>query len=333
MQIAPQHPTAVDTSTHSPWRLCVAPMMDWTDRHCRYFHRLLSNDARLYTEMVVAQAAIHGDRPRLLGFDRAEHPVALQLGGSDAALLAQAAKIGEDFGYDEINLNCGCPSDRVQSGRFGACLMLEPAHVRDLVGAMRNAVQVPVTVKCRLGVDDVDDYDQFRRFVDVVSESGVSVFIVHARKAWLKGLSPKENREKPPLWYDRVHRLKQERPELTVVLNGGLDTVAACSGALNGDQGTALDGVMLGRAAYHSPHILAKLQTALFESSAATTVDVIAAMQSYIEHQAAAGCAPRHITKHMTGLIEGIHGAKRWRQAMAAGDAPWTSWQALTAAA
>src|SRR5687768_4445584 len=193
----------------SPWLLCVAPMMDWTDRHCRYFHRQVSQNARLYTEMVHAQAVIHGDRERLLGFDAVEHPVALQLGGSDPAHLAQATRIGADWGYDEVNLNVGCPSDRVQAGRFGACLMKEPALVADCVAAMAAATSVPVTVKCRLGVDEMEDYEVFRRFVDTVADAGCGLFVVHARKAWLQGLSPKENREIPPLRYDWVHRLKR----------------------------------------------------------------------------------------------------------------------------
>ena len=301
----------------SPWALCVAPMMDWTDRHCRYFHRVLSPNARLYSEMVVAQAAIFGDRERLLGFDAAEHPVALQLGGSDPKLLAQAAKIGADFGYDEINLNCGCPSDRVQAGRFGACLMLEPELVAEGVAAMRAVVDVPVTVKCRLGVDEFDSYDGFRGFIDTVANAGCSVFLVHARKAWLKGLSPKENREKPPLWYDRVHRLKTERPELTIVLNGGLETVDACVDALQ-----TLDGVMLGRAAYQNPYVLAQLDAALFGSPLISHAQAVSAIHDYVETRLAHGTLPRHVGRHILGLFHSVAGTKAWRQALTAGAMP-----------
>ena len=237
--------------SHEATRLSVAPMMDWTDRHCRVFHRVLAPGARLYTEMVHAQAVRHGDRERLLGFDPVEHPVALQLGGSDPVALADAARIGEAFGYDEINLNVGCPSDRVQAGRFGACLMKEPALVADAVAAMASAVSVPVTVKCRLGVDELEDYEVFRSFVDTVAAAGCQLFVVHARKAWLSGLSPKENREIPPLRHDWVHRLKQERPELRIVLNGGLVDLQSTLAHL-----AAVDGVMLGRAAYHEPYRL-----------------------------------------------------------------------------
>jgi tRNA-dihydrouridine synthase A len=315
-------------STHAvapnPWALCVAPMMDWTDRHCRFFHRLLSPNARLYSEMVVAQAAIFGARERLLGFSRAEHPVALQLGGSEPKLLAQAAQIGADFGYDEINLNCGCPSDRVQSGRFGACLMLEPALVAEGVAAMRAVVTLPVTVKCRLGVDEFDDYAGFRGFIDTVASAGCSVFLVHARKAWLKGLSPKENREKPPLWYDRVRRLKAERPDLTVVLNGGLETLRDCLEEL-----THVDGVMLGRAAYHTPYLLAQLDAAMFGTHAVTAESVVQQMQTYVESMRAAGVRPRHVGRHMLGLFQGDVGAKTWRQTLTFGAEPTAAWTAM----
>ena len=301
--------------SRSPWRLCVAPMMDWTDRHCRYFHRLLAPDARLYTEMVVAQAAIHGDRPRLLGFDPSEHPVALQLGGADPALLAQAARIGVDFGYDEINLNCGCPSDRVQSGRFGACLMLEPALVGDCVTAMRAAVPagVPVTVKCRLGVDEHDDEAFLRRFVETVAAAGCSVFIVHARKAWLHGLSPKENREIPPLDYGRVSRLKADRPELTIVLNGGLRELGDIQAALE-----SADGVMLGRAAYHEPYLLALWQQALFgyPQLMPGRAEILGQMRPYIAAHLAAGGELRHIGRQLLGLYQGEPGARSFRRTL-----------------
>ncbi len=239
-------------------RLSVAPMMDWTDRHCRYFHRLLAPSARLYTEMVHANAVIHGDRERLLGFDPSEQPLALQLGGSDPVLLAQAARIASEWGYAEVNLNCGCPSDRVQAGRFGACLMREPALVAECVAAMCQATDIPVTVKCRLGVDEDNDYDAFASFVDQVLAAGSAMIVVHARNAWLKGLSPKENREIPPLRYDWAYRLKQERPEVPVVINGGIAEVDAALAHLS-----QVDGVMLGRAAYHDPYVLHRLAAAL----------------------------------------------------------------------
>ncbi len=300
----------------SPWRLSIAPMMDWTDRHCRFFHRLLSPNALLYTEMVVAQAAIFGDRARLLGFDGAEHPVALQLGGSDPNLLAQAATIGLNFGYDEINLNCGCPSDRVQSGRFGACLMLEPERVAECVTAMREAVEdrVPVTVKCRLGVDEHEDEAFFRRFIDTVAAAGCKVFIVHARKAWLSGLSPAQNREIPPLDYGRVLRLKADRPELTVVLNGGLTQIGEMQSAL-----ASLDGVMIGRAAYHDPYQLAVWQQALFPSvreDIPSREDILDGMRPYIAAHLAKGGQLRHITRHILGLYQGMPGARSFRRTL-----------------
>ena len=251
-------PIPPSTAAH---RLSVAPMMDWTDRHCRYFHRQLAPHARLYTEMVHAQAVLHGDRARLLGFDPAEHPLALQLGGSDPDALAGATLIAATLGFDEVNLNVGCPSDRVQAGRFGACLMREPALVADCVAAMRGAVadtSVLVTAKCRLGVDEVEDYATFRAFVDTVAATGCKVFAVHARKAWLQGLSPKENREIPPLRYDWVYRLKLERPDLTVLLNGGIAGVDDARVHLG-----HTDGVMLGRVAYHDPYVLHRLDNAL----------------------------------------------------------------------
>ncbi|HET9485515.1 MAG TPA: tRNA dihydrouridine(20/20a) synthase DusA, partial [Xanthomonadales bacterium] len=246
-----------------PHTLCVAPMMDWTDRHCRVFHRVLAPHALLYTEMVHAHAVVRGDRERLIGFSAVEHPVALQLGGSEPALLAEAARIGAGFGYDEVNLNVGCPSERVQSGSFGACLMREPALVADCVAAMRDAVAVPVTVKCRLGVDDQDENADLDAFVRQVAAAGCTRFVVHARKAWLKGLSPKENREIPPLLHARVHALKRAHPQLTIVINGGIAGVAAVQ-----EQLAQVDGVMLGRAAYHDPWLLAELERALFAPDA-----------------------------------------------------------------
>ena len=244
--------------------LSVAPMMDWTDTHCRAFHRILAPHALLYTEMVHAQAVIHGDRDRLLGFDQSEHPLASQLGGSDPEHLAEASRIGEQWGYDEINLNVGCPSDRVQAGRFGACLMKEPSLVADCIAAMGAAVKIPVTVKCRLGVDELETYEHFIGFIDTVAKTGCTTFIVHARKAWLSGLSPKENREIPPLRYDWVFDLKKQRPDLTILLNGGLSTVDASVEAL-----PKVDGVMIGRMAYHEPYRLHQLDRAIYSPDVA----------------------------------------------------------------
>ncbi len=290
---------------------CIAPMMDWTDRHCRVFHRLLSKHARLYTEMVTAEAIIHGKRDQLLGFDRREHPLALQLGGSNPAKLAEAAAIGEGYGYDEINLNVGCPSDRVQGGNFGACLMAEPQLVADCVAAMRARVQIPVTVKCRIGIDDQDSEADFERFIATVAATGCTVFIVHARKAWLKGLSPKENREIPPLDYDRVFRLKLAHPHLTIVLNGGiasLDEAAA--------HRAHADGVMLGRAAYQTPAILAEVDRRFFGATAAPPdrAAVIQAMMPYIAHHIAAGGRLNNIARHVLGLYHGAPGARAFRR-------------------
>src|ERR1700694_228428 len=242
-------------------RFCIAPMMDWTDRHCRVFHRLMTRRARLYTEMLTTGAIIHGDRARLLGFDASEHPVALQLGGSDPRDLASAAKIGEDFGYDEINLNVGCPSDRVQDGRFGACLMAEPARVADGVAAMKAAVAIPVTVKCRIGIDDQDPEESLNRFADAVISAGADALIVHARKAWLKGLSPRENRDVPPLDHDRVYRLKDRFLNVPVIINGGIRTLEECEQHLG-----KVDGVMMGRAAYEHPAILMEVDRLLFDA-------------------------------------------------------------------
>jgi tRNA-dihydrouridine synthase A len=305
-------------------RLSVAPMMDWTDRHCRVFHRLLAPNARLYTEMVHAQAVIHGDRERLLGFDPVEHPVALQLGGSDPAHLAQATRIGADWGYDEVNLNVGCPSDRVQAGRFGACLMKEPALVADCVAAMAAATTVPVTVKCRLGVDEMEDYDVFRHFVDTVADAGCGLFVVHARKAWLQGLSPKENREIPPLRYDWVHRLKRERPELRVLINGGLATVEDAVAQLD-----VLDGVMIGRAAYHEPYRLHLMDRAMFapESAPLPRAELLRALRPYVEQCRSRGIAVKHLTRHLLGLFHGQPGGRAFRQVLSEGapraDAGW----------
>ena len=286
-------------------------MMDWTDRHCRYFLRLLNPCALLYTEMVTAQALLHGDRERLLAHDPAEHPVAAQLGGSEPAELAQAARYAAAAGFDEVNLNCGCPSDRVQSGRFGACLMNEPDTVAAAVVAMREAVDLPVTVKCRIGVDERDSWEYFLDFVDTVTAAGCDTFVVHARKAWLKGLSPKENREIPPLDHDRVVRLKRERPHLTVVLNGGLSTVAAVKDAL-----ADVDGVMLGRAAYHDPWLLTELLQPVFGRAPDfdARVDAVRAYYPYVERELAAGTPLKSMTRHLLGVFQGCDGARAWRR-------------------
>lgn len=294
-------------------RFCVAPMMDWTDRHCRMFHRQMTRRALLYTEMVTAQAIRHGSRQRLLGFDPAEQPVALQIGGSDPPLLAEAARWGEDFGYAEVNLNVGCPSDRVQTGRFGACLMVEPELVRDCLAAMRQAVRLPVTVKCRIGIDDQDEEEDFARFVDTVSEAGVTVFIVHARKAWLKGLSPRENREIPPLNYGRVYRLKQRRPDLEIIINGGIATLDEAEAHL-----AHVDGVMLGRAAYQTPWLLNEVDGRIFGALAAVHArgEVVERMKPYVARQLAAGVPLHAITRHMLGLFHGVPGGKWWRRVL-----------------
>ena len=304
----------------------VAPMMDWTDRHCRVFHRLLAPRALLYTEMVTAPAVIHGDRERLLGFDPVEHPVALQLGGSEPDDLAQAARIGAELGYDEINLNVGCPSDRVQSGRFGACLMREPELVRDCVAAMREAVasfDIPVTVKCRIGVDDQDEYAGLAAFVETVQQSGCAHFIVHARKAWLQGLSPKENREVPPLNYARVYRLKAEHPRLSVVINGGVSSVADVRTHLE-----HVDGVMLGRTAYHEPYRLAEIEHALHGTPLPDRDEVLARLRPYVEAHLARGDRLQHITRHILGLYQGLPGARAFRRVLSEqahhADAGWS---------
>ena len=283
--------------------------MDWTDRHCRYFHRLLSPHARLYTEMVTSPALIHGDRERLLGFDVAEHPVALQLGGSDPRELAEAARIGEQFGYDEINLNVGCPSDRVQSGRFGACLMREPELVADCFAAMRDAVSIPVTIKCRLGVDAQDEYVDLQHFIETVAARGCTVFVVHARKAWLKGLSPKENRDVPPLNYERVYQLKRDFNPLIIIINGGIDKLVDVETHLE-----HTDGVMLGRTAYHEPYRLAELEHRFFGTPLPTRESIIDHMRPYIAAHLANGGKLQHISRHLLGLFQGLPGARSWRR-------------------
>jgi tRNA-dihydrouridine synthase A len=296
----------------SPWRLSVAPMMDWTDRHCRFFHRLLTRNTLLYTEMVTTGALLHGNLRRHLRFHAEEHPVALQLGGSEPADLAQSAKLGDDWGYDEINLNCGCPSERVQRGAFGACLMAEPALVADGVKAMVDAVSIPVTVKHRIGIDKVESYDFVRDFVGQVSEAGCKVFIVHARNAWLQGLSPKENREVPPLRYELAYRLKTDFPHLTISVNGGITTNEQIAQHLQ-----QVDGVMVGREAYHNPWLLAGWDEAFFGAAASTLTrdDVEAQMVAYMEREAVDdGCPWYSIARHMLGLRHGQRGARKWRQ-------------------
>jgi tRNA-dihydrouridine synthase A len=295
-------------------RFSVAPMMDWTDRHCRVFHRLMTRRARLYTEMLTTGAILHGDRRRLLGFDASEHPVALQLGGSDPHDLASAAKIGEDFGYDEINLNVGCPSDRVKDGRFGACLMAEPALVASCVEAMKRAVRIPVTVKCRIGIDDQDPEVALDALARGVIAAGADALVVHARKAWLNGLSPKENRDIPPLDYDRVYRLKSALTDVPVVINGGVKSVAEARAHLD-----HVDGVMLGRAAYQEPWRLLSVDPELFGETAphATMKDVFAAMTPYIESELAQGTRLHSITRHFVGAFHGVPGARAFRRHLA----------------
>ena len=286
-------------------------MIDWTDRHCRFFHRQLTRRARLYTEMIVADAVLRGDREYLLGFDNCEHPVALQLGGSDPVKLAEAAKVGEQFGYDEINLNVGCPSDRVQSGAFGACLMKTPDLVADCVAAMQAAVSVPVTVKCRTGVDDQDPEQSLRGFVSKVSAAGCRTILVHARMAWLEGLSPKENRTIPPLNYPLVYQLKQENPALTIGINGGVVSLEEAAAHLD-----KVDGVMMGRAAYETPYVLAAADRNLFgeETLPPSRLQVVEAMIPYVEQHVAAGGKPHAVTRHMIGLFHGQPGARSWRR-------------------
>ena len=284
-------------------------MMEWTDRHCRYLHRLLTGRARLYTEMVTAEAVIRGDRARLIGFDAFENPVALQLGGAEPQRLALAARIAEEFGYDEINLNVGCPSDRVQSGRFGACLMREPALVADCLAAMHDTVRVPVTVKCRLGVDDQNADESLRAFVSICAQTGIATFIVHARKAWLKGLSPRENRDVPPLDYELVYRVKRENPRLAIVINGGVANLADAARHLQ-----HVDGVMMGRAAYQSPALLAEVDARLFGE---VSRDIDAAVEQYLdymERELSVGVPLHAMARHMLGLFNGRPGARRFRR-------------------
>ena len=305
--------TATEKQALIDRRLSIAPMLDWTDRHCRYFLRQISRRALLYTEMITTGALLHRDPARFLDFDPAEHPLALQLGGSEPDALATCARLADDWGYDEINLNVGCPSDRVQSGRFGACLMAEPQLVADCVHAMGETTLRPITVKHRIGIDDMDGYDQLQTFVDAIAKAGCQTFIVHARKAWLQGLSPKENREIPPLQYELVYRLKQDFPALNIVINGGFKTIAQVAQQLS-----RLDGVMIGREAYQNPWILAEADTRLFgePDSDLTRTKVVERMQSYVEIQHAQGVPLHRITRHMLGLFQGRRGARAWRRVL-----------------
>ncbi len=292
-------------------RLSVAPMMDWTDRDCRYLLRLISRETLLYTEMVTTGALIHGDRARFLAHDQQEYPLALQLGGSEPEELALCARMGEDAGYDEININVGCPSDRVQSGRFGACLMAEPELVAEGVAAMQAKVSIPVTVKTRLGIDDFDSYEFLTDFIDKVSAAGCEIFILHARNAWLKGLSPKENRDIPPLNYERVYQIKQDYPHLHIDINGGIQTLEQAGQHLQ-----HIDGVMMGRAVYHNPYLLAEADEMLFgkPASVLSRQQVIETMLPYIEKRMSEGRPLKSITRHLLGVFQGVPGARRWRR-------------------
>ena len=295
----------------SAHKLCVAPMLDWSDRHCRYFHRLLSRHTILYTEMVTTGALLNGDIERHLGFTQSEQPVALQLGGSSAKDLADCCKLAQEYGYDEVNLNVGCPSDRVQNGRFGACLMAEPELVAECVDAMQKAVTIPVTVKSRIGIDDQDSYQELVHFISTVAAGGCRSFIIHARKAWLSGLSPKQNREVPPLRYDVVQQIKQDFSDLEIIINGGITSLEQSADLLQ-----SVDGVMIGRAAYHNPYLLAEVDSLIYQQSSnpKTRPEVVIAMLPYIQQQLAAGVRLHSMTRHMLGLFHGIKGARAWRR-------------------
>ncbi|MEW5755812.1 MAG: tRNA dihydrouridine(20/20a) synthase DusA [Pseudomonadota bacterium] len=292
-------------------RFAVAPMLDWTDRHCRYFLRLISRHALLYTEMVTTGAILHGDRAQHLNYNTFEHPLALQLGGSDPRELAECSAIASDYGYDEINLNVGCPSDRVQDGRFGACLMREPERVGECIGAMRAKTPLPVTVKTRLGVDEHDSYEFLCRFIEIVSAAGCRTFILHARKAWLHGLSPKENREIPPLLYERVYHIKRDFPELEIIINGGITRLDQALDHLR-----HVDGVMVGREAYHNPYLLADVDRLFFgdDHPIPSRAEIIQSFLPYIEAQLRGGWRLHHLTRHILGLYQGVPGARPWRR-------------------
>jgi tRNA-dihydrouridine synthase A len=292
-------------------RFCIAPMMDWSDRHCRFLWRLLSTHALLYTEMVTTGALLHGDQDRFLRYNDDEHPVALQLGGSEPADLAQCARTAKQWGYDEVNLNCGCPSDRVQNGMIGACLMAHPHQVADCIKAMQDAVDIPITIKHRIGIDDMDDYQGLENFVSIVAETGCKVFIIHARKAWLQGLSPKQNRELPPLMYEHVYRLKKERPDLTIVINGGIQSLNECEQHLK-----YVDGVMMGREAYSNPHVLAEVDSRIFNAgeSVIDRKDVLKQYIDYCAKEMNKGTRLHHMSKHILGLFQGVKGARAFRR-------------------
>ncbi len=324
------HTPMKDARKANPWRFCIAPMMDWTDRHCRFFHRLLTRRALLYTEMLTTGAVLYGERARLLRFDPAEHPLALQLGGCEPQALSACARIGADFGFDEINLNVGCPSHRVQEGRFGACLMAEPALVGECVAAMRSAVSVPVTVKCRIGVDDQDPEPALEAVACAVEQAGAAALIVHARKAWLKGLSPKQNRELPPLDYARVYRLKGAHPRLTVVLNGGIGTLEEGCAHL-----ARVDGIMMGRAAYREPWRLLAAHSTIFREVApySSAKEAVMAFIPYIERELRQGVRLHAITRHLHGLFHAVPGARAFRRRLAeAAAATGADTQTLVAA-
>jgi tRNA-dihydrouridine synthase A len=292
-------------------RFCVAPMMDWTDRHCRYFHRLISQHALLYTEMVTTGALIHGDKHRFLQFNAEEHPLALQLGGSNPQDLATCAKMAEDYGYDEVNLNVGCPSERVQNGRFGACLMLEPDLVAECVAAMQHAVTIPVTVKSRIGVDDQDSYEALVNFVAAIAQAGCTTFIIHARKAWLSGLSPKQNREVPPLRYDSVYQLKTDFPDLEIILNGGITTLEQADEILQ-----HVDGVMMGREAYQNPYMMAEVDNRFYGAQrvALSREQILELLIPYVQQQLQAGVRLNSVARHILGLFHGMPGGRLWRR-------------------
>lgn len=286
-------------------------MLDWTDKHCRYFHRLLTKHAVLYTEMVTTGAILHGQAERYLSFNQAEHPLALQLGGSEPNEMTQCATIAADFGYDEVNINVGCPSERVQKGVFGACLMAEPQLIADCVASMQAKISIPVTVKNRIGIDDQDDYEGLHQFISTVAAAGCKTFIIHARKAWLKGLSPKENREIPPLCYELVYQIKREFPELEIIINGGITSLSACQEHMQ-----HVDGVMVGREAYHNPWLLAEVDTVIYgdKPQSDDRYTVLEAMLVYIEQQEVAGVRVSHIGRHILGLFQGLPGARQWRR-------------------
>lgn len=294
-------------------RVSIAPMLDWTDRHCRFFLRLLSRHTLLYTEMVTAGALVHGDRRRLLAYDPVERPLALQVGGSDPADLAYCARIAADFGYDEVNLNVGCPSNRVQSGRFGACLMAEPQRVAECVATMRAAVELPVTVKTRIGIDDRDSYAELVHFIEQVAAGGCEIFIIHARKAWLNGLSPKQNREIPPLRHDIVQQIKRDFPHLTIILNGGLNHLDQIEQHLH-----KVDGVMIGRAAYENPYLLSTVDQRFFDANTVSLsrYEVVQAFLPYVEQQLQQGTTLHSMTRHILGLFQGVRGARAWRRTL-----------------